>query len=395
MTNRVDDINGWFEIKDNPLSKVGVFPYLGSSIDFDGSLGLDLDKIYMVHRSADELRADECVDSFKLLPWIDDHEMLGTDDTGMTPAENKGVEGVIGEDVYFDETDETLKGNIKVFSEALKESIDLGKKELSCGYRCKYVLRCGTFKGENYELTQTNIRGNHLALVDEGRMGPDVAVLDKRERLCFTIDSKDFTMNEENTEQDGEEVLDKEMTLEDVVAALQALKSDMAELKGSKSEDESEPEAEDEYEEKAEDAEECEDEAESESEDEKEDDDEKGAGMDSKQAKALKSQVRKLSSAVDGFRKNGMKSILKDIRKKDTLATSLSAHIGVFDHSEMDLKDVAKYGMKKLGMACDSGAEIATLNGFLHQRDVSSVPAFGLDANVKSNAIDAYAAGER
>jgi len=31
-SKRVKDFNGWYEIKENPLTKVGVFPYLGSKL---------------------------------------------------------------------------------------------------------------------------------------------------------------------------------------------------------------------------------------------------------------------------------------------------------------------------------------------------------------------------
>src|SRR5690606_34472966 len=53
------DINGWPEIKNNPLSKVGVFPYPGAQI----SPKLDPEKIYMVYRSAQELENPECIES--------------------------------------------------------------------------------------------------------------------------------------------------------------------------------------------------------------------------------------------------------------------------------------------------------------------------------------------
>lgn len=76
------DINGWAEIKGNPISKVGVFPYLGSQID----KSLIPDKIYQVYRPMEELNNPETINSFKLVPWTDEHEMLGK---GMTPAEKK------------------------------------------------------------------------------------------------------------------------------------------------------------------------------------------------------------------------------------------------------------------------------------------------------------------
>ena len=48
---REHDINGWAEIKGNPISKVGVFPYSGQQIAPD----LEPDKIYNVFRSEKEL----------------------------------------------------------------------------------------------------------------------------------------------------------------------------------------------------------------------------------------------------------------------------------------------------------------------------------------------------
>ena len=40
-SKRETDINGYIEIKDNPISKVGIFPYLGSQIDPKGLLNLN------------------------------------------------------------------------------------------------------------------------------------------------------------------------------------------------------------------------------------------------------------------------------------------------------------------------------------------------------------------
>ena len=113
-TAREYDINGWAEIKGNPISKVGVFPYSGSQI----SPELEADKIYQVYRPEEELADPETISSFKLLPWTDEHAMLGSEDDGLTAAERKGVHGVIGEDVYYE--DGYLKGNLKIFSNNIR-----------------------------------------------------------------------------------------------------------------------------------------------------------------------------------------------------------------------------------------------------------------------------------
>src|SRR5579872_3852645 len=140
-SKREQDINGWLEIKNNPISKVGVFAYSGAQISEE----LEPDKIYNVYRPEEELSSEECINSFKLIPWIDEHVMLGNDDENLTPAEKKGIEGVIGEEVYFKYP--YLLGNIKVFSGNMRNNIDNEKKELSIGYRCEYDISAGTFNG--------------------------------------------------------------------------------------------------------------------------------------------------------------------------------------------------------------------------------------------------------
>lgn len=186
MTVRQIDSNGWYEVGRNPLSKVGVFPYLGATIGAP-----EPDKIYMVYRPEEELSDPDTLASFRLLPWTDDHTMLGDPDAdpALTAAENKGVHGVIGEQVEYDPNDRTMYSNVKVWSKRLADLIAAGKKELSCGFRCVYEFTNGTFEGQPFQAIQRFIRGNHLASVGKGRMGPGVAVLD---HLKFTFDAEDL-----------------------------------------------------------------------------------------------------------------------------------------------------------------------------------------------------------
>lgn len=182
------DHNEFWYIKDNPLSKVGIFPYLGRQI----SPQLEPDKIYQVYRPAEELQSESTLNSFKLLPIVDEHTMLGTRE-GMKPAEDKGVHGVIGEDIKANGN--LITGDLKIFSEHLKNQIESGKKELSMGYFCDYDLTPGEYNGEHYDAIQRNIRGNHVALVDEGRMGSDVRVMDEKIITFDTIkEIKEMTL---------------------------------------------------------------------------------------------------------------------------------------------------------------------------------------------------------
>lgn len=177
MAKQVDYNDFWY-IQDNPITKAGVYPYLGRQID----PSLEPDKVYMVLRPAEEI--EKAKETFKLIPLVDEHTMLGAD---FTPAEKKGIHGVTGEQTTF--KNGVLYTPIKIYSEFLKDEIENGKKELSCGYFCKYDLTPGEYNGVHYDAVQRDLRGNHIALVDNGRMGHDVRVMDS---MCFACDSMDI-----------------------------------------------------------------------------------------------------------------------------------------------------------------------------------------------------------
>ena len=108
----------------------------------------------------------------------------------------------------------------------------------------------------------------------------------------------------------------------------------------------------------------------------------------------LKSKLSKLQASFDSFEKDGVKSLLGQITKRDDLVSALSVHIGTFDHSDKTLDDVAKYGVKKLGIACDSGSELSVLKGYLHGRKPAS-KSFAIDSSEGSGTIANYLKGER
>lgn len=379
-TARQLDSNGWYEIPANPLSRVGVFPYSGRQVgDTENP-----DKIYQILRPAEELGSQECIDSFKLVPWIDEHELLGAAERGLTPPEKKGIHGVIGENVFF--KDGFLRGNVKMFSEKLSGKIESGdKKELSCGYRCNYDMTPGVFEGQRYDGVQRNIRGNHLALVKEGRMGPAVAVLDHH--LTFTVDTKEAVM------ADPVEPQAQPVTLESLAAMVAAIAEKVGGLTATVEKlvagEVAEPTA---------------DELAAKEAAEKEAADKAAAdkaaadalaasgGMDAaEQIVLLRQQIETLATKVS----TGMdsKTLLAEIAQRDTLTKQLAPHVGTFDSAAMTLNDVAAYGVQKLGIKCDAAQAVGVLTGFLHNRPTAA-PTFavGDTAHKKSGEVDAYLA---
>lgn len=337
----VQDVNGFKEYPDTRLSKVGVFPYRGRQLPG----APDPDAIYQVLRPEEELSAPECIESFKLLPWIDEHTMLGSEELGLTPAEEKGVQGTTGEAVYF--KGGALFGNLKVYSETLAELIESGKRELSCGYRCEYDWSPGVFNGQTYDLVQRNIRGNHIALVNSGRMGSDVAVFDG-----IATDSIDFPTSTgadmaDETKGGGEPgALTLEQALEAVTKLMPAIQRIMSASNpdaagANPPTDNPAPDA------------------------------DKPAIEDSAAAPTSVPGAPPAATGEDPKKGEGMdaaaltKTLMAGIAKRDQLARDLSAHVGTFDHSLMTEADVAAYGCKKLGLQADAGAHAATLRGYL------------------------------
>lgn len=383
---REEDLNGFVEIVGNPLSKVGVFEYSGAQISPD----LEPNKIYKVYRPESSLNNEDTINSFRLLPWTDEHMMLsGKEEDGLMDAAHKGVHGIIGEQVYFDAP--YLKANIKIFSRTLGNLINEGKRELSIGYRCMYEAQNGEYDGEQYDFIQTNIIGNHLALVQEGRSGHDVSVLDQK--FTITLDSKDIKMADKDGDMEKpEDAKDEgEMTLAECVKMIKELK---AKIDG-KGEDEFEDDLE---------AEEINN-SENKTEDEVEPADfvKKAEGVDSEEETEKKAEEEgdakdedmdkpeKKEGAMDS---KVIKHVMNQISARDSLAKKLAAHIGTFDHSSKTVDEVAQYGIRKLGLSCDKGAEKHVLAGYLAGAKVSSV-AVAQDSTIASGCVDAYLRGAK
>ena len=421
MATAISDNNGFIEIKDNKLSKPGVFEYLGSEIGAEQP-----DVIYNVFRPPEELADPECVNSFKLQPWVIDHQMLGKNYD--SPAELKGIHGVIGEDVYYDESDKYLKGNIKIYSDELEDAIAGGKDELSLGFSCIYEFgKSGIYDGKAYNVIQRRIRGNHLASVDESRM--DVAVMDEQHKYAmdqkFTItltdevmkmDEKAKAKSAEGTGQDQEKTMSEMMGLMKEMMPMMAEFSKMMAMmtdmgNGTYSADK--------YHDENSDVPNLSDREEG-MDDDNDDKDDKKEGMDGNKDKsndtnangsggmdaaafksivtdAIKPVVDKVNALEKKTAAMDASTIAKQFSERDTLAATLSKFVGTFDHSSKTLQEVAEYGVEQLKVPCQKGEEVKTLNAYLHdRRPPSEAKLFytGQDGSEKvESVVDKYTKG--
>jgi len=393
------DHNDYWYIKDNPLSKVGVFPYLGRTISDE----LEPDKIYQVLRPEEELSNDDTLNSFKLVPIVDDHTMLGTK-PGMQPAEEKGVHGVIGDDVYY--KDGIIYGDLKIFSETLKEEIENGKKELSMGYFCDYELKEGEFDGIPYQAIQRNLKINHVALVDEGRMGADVRVLDHKltfdsikeikmaklqtkPAIALDEDIEEITKDKCNTQ---DEDVDKRQLIDEIGGILkdkvdeELWKTIIGKLEILAYNDSENGEADEEP-----------------KEDDKPAEDEE---IIEEPAAITEEPKDEEEPAAEVTVSNGeaevtvsLDSMIKEIGQRDALVEAVRPLIG--DNTKfkmMTAKEVAKYACDKLDLKVSNGQEVSVLRGYIAGAKKNKV-TYSLDNAVslkpqKDAAFEAYLKGE-
>lgn len=208
---RHQDQNGFLLVKACPISSFGIFQYSAAQVGLKEG---DPNRIVNVFRPEEAVSDPELSASLQEVPLINDHEMLSgfQGDDSATAPEDYGIDGVLFGVGY---AAPWLRGDVKIFTREMQADLNSGKKDLSLGYTCDFLLQPGVFDGVAYEVVQTNMRGNHIALVDAGRV-PGARILDGK-KLCF--DHLDFSVPLHN----GDSMARKGKALDSsVVAQLQA-----------------------------------------------------------------------------------------------------------------------------------------------------------------------------
>ena len=175
---RVDE-TGFMHVDSCHVTKEQVVKYYGREIPGWRELGLDPERLYNVYRPGDEI--EKAAATFDGLPLQLQHHIDSADEP-QTEFRVGSISRPVWRAPYLD-------CDLHITNGAAISAVEHGDfKEISAAYLYEPVVQRGEFHGQPYDIVMKNIRGNHVALVREGRAGPDVVVADakpKKKHVSF------------------------------------------------------------------------------------------------------------------------------------------------------------------------------------------------------------------
>jgi len=194
-----------------PITRPGVFPYQRQ----DGT-------VQMEAKLPEDIFSDRTIYSARSKPVTDGHpDVPVTVDNYQSYA--KGMS-------HTDSRVEDFKLYISltVTDKALIEKIHDGYNEISIGFLSDVVAESGTYNGDQYEYVQRNVEINHIAIVEKGRAGPEVAI--RSDSDAWQIDEKGGNTEMAKIKIEGTEY-EVDPAVKTYIAALKA-KEETAKVKG-------------------------------------------------------------------------------------------------------------------------------------------------------------------
>lgn len=161
---------GFLLCEDVPIARIGELIYVGGEVPVDSGR----DGLVRISRDEAQVFAPATVASFLGKPITVDHP-----DEDVTPANwrSLSVGTIVAVRRGTGDLSDFLLADFLIQDEAAIAKVTAGNPEVSCGYDADYE-QIEPGKGR-----QTNIIGNHVALVDKGRCGP----------RCFVGDNQSLT----------------------------------------------------------------------------------------------------------------------------------------------------------------------------------------------------------
>jgi hypothetical protein len=153
-------------------ARTGVYQYLGSEVDPANTHGLRDRGMVNVLRDESTVFDEASARSFIGKPITDNHPREAVTAANWRDHARGTIMGAMRDGEY-------LAFDLLLTDQAAIDKVGAGKRELSNGYSAE--LEFGDFKaadGTVCQARQTRITGNHVALVDAGRAGPDCRIKD-------------------------------------------------------------------------------------------------------------------------------------------------------------------------------------------------------------------------
>lgn len=159
--NQTETVEGYLICRNVPIARTGKQTYYAHELNLPG----DPDRMVEVLRSPEEVFSPAAMASFEGKPVTDGHppDNFGAEEFA---AYAKGHAQNVRRDRDFVVAD--LYINDPVLASQVRGGV---KREVSCGYDCRWVT-------DENGIRQTQIRGNHVAVVPLGRAGREVAIKD-------------------------------------------------------------------------------------------------------------------------------------------------------------------------------------------------------------------------
>lgn len=178
-------------VVDARVARTGIQRYLGSEVGKPNELFVD------VYRPEAEVFAQDAMASFAHRPVTDDHPAQKVTADNYRELSVGHTSDEIARDGQF------LRVPLMVADQATIDKVSSGKRELSAGYTCDLKFEKGTTPdGQTYDAVQTNIRANHVAIVQQGRAGKDCRIGDNEAQPwgtapITTADRKETVMSDQ------------------------------------------------------------------------------------------------------------------------------------------------------------------------------------------------------
>lgn len=160
--NQLETDEGFLICKNVPIARIGEMQYTAGELHLDG----DPERLVVVDRLPEDVFAAAALASFEGKPVTDGHPLVEVEPNNFAAYGKGHVQNVRRQGDY-------VLADLFLTDAALISDVQNSvKREVSCGYVCNYEPNGGRWK-------QTNIRGNHVAIVPRGRAGHHVAIKDE------------------------------------------------------------------------------------------------------------------------------------------------------------------------------------------------------------------------